>query len=45
MPLENAQEAADRYGWALHVIEDAGHFVAIDQPEAFLRALVAALGP
>jgi pimeloyl-ACP methyl ester carboxylesterase len=27
----------------LDVIDDAGHFVGDDQPEAFLRALVGAL--
>jgi pimeloyl-ACP methyl ester carboxylesterase len=45
MPLAAAQEASARYGWPLHVIEDAGHFVGLDQPEAFLGALLAALGP
>jgi pimeloyl-ACP methyl ester carboxylesterase len=43
MPLRTAQEASARYGWPLHVIEDAGHFAVIDQPEAFLRTLLAAL--
>jgi pimeloyl-ACP methyl ester carboxylesterase len=43
MPLSTAQEASARFGWPLHVIDDAGHFLALDQPEAFLRALSAAL--
>ena len=43
MPLATAQEASARYGWPLQVIDDAGHFLALDQPEAFLRALSAAL--
>jgi pimeloyl-ACP methyl ester carboxylesterase len=43
MRLRIAEEASARYGWPLHVIEDAGHFAA-EQPEAFQRALRAALG-
>jgi pimeloyl-ACP methyl ester carboxylesterase len=43
MRLRIAQEASARYGWPLHVIEDAGHFAA-EQPEAFRGALRAALG-
>jgi pimeloyl-ACP methyl ester carboxylesterase len=39
MPLETAEEASARYGWPLEVIDDAGHFVAVDQPEAFQRTL------
>jgi pimeloyl-ACP methyl ester carboxylesterase len=42
MRLRIAQEASARYGWPLHVIEDAGHF-AVEQPEAFRGALRAAL--
>jgi pimeloyl-ACP methyl ester carboxylesterase len=42
MRLRIAEEASARYGWPLHVIEDAGHFV-LEQPEAFRRALRAAL--
>jgi pimeloyl-ACP methyl ester carboxylesterase len=34
MRLRIAEEASARYGWPLHVIEDAGHF-SIEQPEAF----------
>jgi pimeloyl-ACP methyl ester carboxylesterase len=43
MPLGAAQEASARYGWPLDVIDDAGHFLGVDQPEAFLRALRRAL--
>jgi pimeloyl-ACP methyl ester carboxylesterase len=43
MRLRIAQAASARYGWPLHVIEDAGHFL-IEQPEAFRAALQAALG-
>ena len=40
-----AQAASARYGWPLHVIEDAADDPASEQPEAFLRALSAALAP
>ena len=43
MRLRIAEAASARYGWPLHVIEDAGHF-SIEQPEAFQRALRTALG-
>jgi pimeloyl-ACP methyl ester carboxylesterase len=43
MRLRIAEEARARYGWPLHVIEDAGHFL-IEQPEAFRGAMRAALG-
>jgi pimeloyl-ACP methyl ester carboxylesterase len=42
--LEVAEAASARYGWGLHVIESAADDPAIEQPEAFLRALRAALG-
>jgi pimeloyl-ACP methyl ester carboxylesterase len=42
MRLRIAEEASTRYGWPLHVIDDAGHF-ALERPEAFDRALRAAL--
>jgi pimeloyl-ACP methyl ester carboxylesterase len=38
-----AEAASARYGWPLHVIEDAADDPPIEQPEAFLRALRAAL--
>ena len=43
MPLAAAREASVRYGWPLDVIDDAGHFLGADQPEAFLQALRRAL--
>jgi pimeloyl-ACP methyl ester carboxylesterase len=39
MPLGAAEEASARYGWPLDVIDDAGHFLGADQPEAFLQAV------
>jgi pimeloyl-ACP methyl ester carboxylesterase len=42
-PLAVAEAASARYGWPLHVIEDAADAPPIEQPEAFLRALNAAL--
>ena len=43
LPLRIAEEASTRYGWPLHVIEDSADDPPIDQPEAFLEALEAAL--
>ena len=43
MPLASAKEASVRYGWPLDVIDDAGHFLGVDQPEAFTQALRRAL--
>jgi pimeloyl-ACP methyl ester carboxylesterase len=42
-PVGVAQEAAARYGWPLHVIDDAGDDPPLDQPEAFVNALRTAL--
>jgi pimeloyl-ACP methyl ester carboxylesterase len=42
--LRVGEAASARYGWPLHVIEDAGDDPAIEQPAAFLDALRAALG-
>jgi pimeloyl-ACP methyl ester carboxylesterase len=42
--LRVAEAASERYGWPLHVIEDAGDDPPIEQPEAFLHALGSALG-
>ena len=42
--LKVAEKASARYGWPLHVIENARDDPAIEQPQAFLRALHAALG-
>ena len=33
-----AGQASVRYGWPLHVIENAGHFMVAEPPEAFLEA-------
>ena len=41
--LAVAEAASARYGWPLHVIENARDDPAIEQPEAFLEALRAAL--
>jgi hypothetical protein len=43
MPLATAEDPSARYGWPLRVAEDAGHFLSMDQPEAFLAALRVAL--
>jgi len=42
MRLRIAEEASARYGWPLHVVEDAGH-LSIERPQAFRSALAAAL--
>ena len=42
-PLSVAEAASARYGWALHVIDDAADDPAIEQPEATVRALRRAL--
>ena len=42
--LSIAEAASARYGWPLHVIENAADDPPIEQPEAFVRALRAALG-
>jgi pimeloyl-ACP methyl ester carboxylesterase len=44
-PLAVAERASRRYGWPLHVVEDAGDEVAFEQPEAFLAALRCAVAP
>jgi len=41
--LNVAEAASARYGWPLHVIENARDDPAIEQPEAFLQALRTAL--
>lgn len=43
VPLHAAELASVRYGWPLHVIEDARDDPALEQPDAFLAALRAAL--
>jgi pimeloyl-ACP methyl ester carboxylesterase len=44
IPLRLAEAASSKFGWPLHIINDAGHVPHIEQPEAFLRALRTALG-
>jgi pimeloyl-ACP methyl ester carboxylesterase len=44
MRLDVAETASARYGWPLHVIENARDDPAIEQPAAFLDALRTALG-
>lgn len=41
--LRTAEAASSRYGWPLHVIENARDDPATEQPEAFIRALHPAL--
>ncbi len=43
-PLSVAEAASARFGWPLHVVENAGDDPALDQPDAFVDALRAALG-
>ncbi len=42
--LPIAQTVSARHGWPLHVIENAGDDPPMEEPEAFLEALRAALG-
>ena len=42
-PLRIAQRASARYGWSLRVIEDAADDPAVEQPEAFVAAVRAAV--
>jgi len=42
--LSVAERASAQHGWPLHVIEDCRDDPAFEQPEAFLRALHAAIG-
>jgi pimeloyl-ACP methyl ester carboxylesterase len=44
MRLNVAEAASLRYGWPLHVIENARDDPAVEQPAAFLEALHTALG-
>ena len=43
MTLRIAELASAKFGWPLHVVEDAGHVPHIEQPDTFLQALRAAL--
>ena len=40
---ESAKNASERYGWPLHVIENAADDPKLEQPEVFLQALYTAL--
>lgn len=42
-PLSVAEEAGRRFGWPLLVVDDAADDPALEQPEAFMAALQAAL--
>lgn len=42
-PLEVAEAASTRHGWPLHVIEAANDAPPMEQPEAFVRLLLAEL--
>ncbi len=39
-----AEEASARFGWPLYPIDDSGHFLIGERPDAFLDALRAAMG-
>lgn len=43
LPVRIAEQASSRYGWPLHVVEEAADDPPIDRPDAFLEALRAAL--
>jgi pimeloyl-ACP methyl ester carboxylesterase len=43
-PLQTAEVASARYGWPLHVIEQAADDPPLERPQAFLKALRVALG-
>jgi pimeloyl-ACP methyl ester carboxylesterase len=45
VPLAVAEDASERFGWPLQVVEDAGDDPPIEQPAAFLAALGKALDP
>ncbi|MDP8932189.1 MAG: alpha/beta hydrolase [Actinomycetota bacterium] len=42
-PLEIAEAASDRYGWPLHIIEDARDDPGLERPDEFLHALATAI--
>jgi pimeloyl-ACP methyl ester carboxylesterase len=41
--LKIAEDASVRYGWPLHIIDNAADDPAVEQPEAFLKALYTSL--
>lgn len=38
-PLTAAKHASKRFGWPLHIVDDAGHLPFVEQPRSFLAAL------
>lgn len=42
-PLRLAEAAHKRFGWPLHIIENAGHVPFIEQPDAYLDTLAAVI--
>jgi pimeloyl-ACP methyl ester carboxylesterase len=42
-PLAIGESASEKHGWPLHVVEDAAHAPHIEQPEAFVETLNAAI--
>jgi pimeloyl-ACP methyl ester carboxylesterase len=45
MPLKYAERVSAKFGWPLHVIDDAGHIAMAEQPASFGAALRAILEP
>ena len=43
--LDHAEAASARLGWPLHVVDDTGHVPHLEQPEAFLHSVRAAMTP
>lgn len=43
MPFRIAERASARFGWALYPIDNAGHAMLFDRPDASLEALTAAI--
>jgi pimeloyl-ACP methyl ester carboxylesterase len=43
IPLQVGQEASERYGWPLHVLDAAGDDAPVECPDAFVAALRACL--
>lgn len=43
VPLRLAEATSRSFGWALHVVEGAGHVPHLEQPDAFTEALLPAL--
>lgn len=43
MKLAGAESASARFGWPLHVLDDCGHAISMDQPDAFVAAVRTAM--